>query len=296
MYQIFFSSYFHQSYPFFDKTQLILWTCFLFFVGLCVGSFLNVCIWRIPRNESIIFPPSHCPNCNYEIAWYENIPVISWLLLKGRCRKCASPISPRYIIVEIITGVLFLGVWFKILSFNMPFKFFIPLLVSSLAVTVLALLTAFIDYEHLIIPNKITYPVILGGIAAAPFFNYMWGCSTPWKALTAVCASVSICIVILFTLAFIGKLIFKKDAFGWGDIKYMAAVSAAFGPVAAFFILFAASLIGAFAGIVMIILKRKKFTGLLPFGVCLAIASYLWIIWGREAVELYWSMTAFDKY
>jgi leader peptidase (prepilin peptidase)/N-methyltransferase len=296
MYQLFFSSFYYQSSPFFDKTQLWLWSVFIFFVGLCIGSFLNVCIWRIPRNESIVFPPSHCPKCDYEIAWYENIPILSWIALRGRCRRCGNPISSRYIIVEMITGLLFMGVWFKLLSIQLPLKFFVPLLVASFAITILALLTAFIDYEHLIIPNKITYPVILGGIAAAPFFSKMWGCGNYWKALTAVCASISICVVILFFLAFVGKLIFKKDAFGWGDIKYMAAVSAAFGPVAAFFILFAASIFGAFAGLCLIILKRKKFTGLLPFGVCLAFASYLWILWGKEAVDLYWSLTSFEKF
>jgi len=296
MFQIFFSDYFHQVPPFFENMQLYLWSGFIFFTGLCVGSFLNVCIWRIPRNESIVFPASHCPKCDYEIAWFENIPVVSWLLLRGRCRKCKNTISPRYIIVEIFTALLFMGVWFRLLSFQIPLDAFTPLLITSFAVTILALLTAFIDYEHFIIPNKITYPVILAGIVAAPFFPHLWGCGNNWKALTLACVSVSVCSLILFVLAFIGKLIFRKEAFGWGDIKYMAAISAAFGPVAAFFILFSASVLGAFAGVFLIVLKRKTFTGLLPFGVFLALASYLWIMCGKEIVEWYFSISSINGF
>ena len=131
------------------------WTVCVFFFGLCIGSFLNVCIWRLPRNESVISPSSsHCPKCGHELSWFENIPLLSWLCLRGRCRKCGKPITIRYFLVELLTGCLFVGVWFRILSFKLSFMLFLGLLIGSLVVTGLAIATAFIDYEHFIIPNK----------------------------------------------------------------------------------------------------------------------------------------------
>jgi leader peptidase (prepilin peptidase)/N-methyltransferase len=262
---------------------------FVFFTGLCVGSFLNVCIWRIPQNESIIFPPSHCPKCNNELSWFENIPLLSWICLRGRCRNCSNPISVRYILVELLTGLLFLGVWYRVLDFNLSFYNFIGLLCACLCITVLAVLTAFIDYEHFIIPNKITYPVLLLGLGAAPFFPELWGIGikNPWTTLGVACASISVCAGLLVVLSSIGKFIFKRDVLGWGDIKYIAAVAAVFGPISTFFILFVASVLGAVSGLLLIALKKKKLRSSIPFGVSLAIASYLWILRGNEIVRWY---------
>lgn len=271
----------------FENVDLIAWTTFIFVLGANIGSFLNVCIWRIPRNKSIVFPSSHCPKCNHELPWYENLPLISWLCLKGRCRKCKNPISIRYLIVELLTGVLFLGVWFRILSFALPLDLFIGLFFGSIVITLLAILTAFIDYEHFIIPNKITYPVLLYGLATAPLFPGLWPGESRWEAFAAACASVTVCGGALALLAIIGKKIFKKDALGWGDVKYIAALAAVLGPFACFFTLFAGSILGACYGLVLVIAKKKKLKSAIPFGVCLAIGTYLWIICGVETVRAY---------
>ena len=288
MFQIFFSSCMKYQVPW-DSPLLAFWMVFVFFMGLCVGSFLNVCIWRIPRNESIVFPPSHCPKCDHELSWFENIPLLSWVFLRGKCRNCSNPITIRYFLVELLTGFLFLGVWYRVLDFNLSYYNFLGLLCASLTVTVLAILTAFIDYEHFIIPNKITYPVLLMGLGAAPFFPQLWGVANenPWLTLGVACASVSLCAGSLLILSVIGKLIFKKDVLGWGDIKYIAAVAAVFGPIATVFILFFGSLLGAVSGLFLIIVKKKKLKSSIPFGVSLAIASYFWILYGNEIVHWY---------
>lgn len=262
-------------------------TFFVFFLGLCVGSFLNVCIWRIPRDESIVFPPSHCPKCDHELSWFENIPLLSWLCLKGRCRKCGNPITIRYFLVELLTGILFLGVWFRILSFNLPFYLFLGLLLGSFVVTVLAIVSAFIDFEHFIIPNKITYPVLIYGLISAAVFPGLWPGEGRCQAFASACASITVCGGILAVLSIIGKKLFKKDALGWGDVKYVSAQAAVLGPLSCFFTLFAGAIIGAVSGMIFIIIKKKKLRTPIPFGVCLAIGTYLWILCGLEAVKAY---------
>lgn len=271
----------------FNDSLIPAWSVFIFVFGLCVGSFLNVCIWRIPRDESIVSPGSHCPKCNHELTWFENIPLLSWLCLRGRCRKCKNPITVRYFLVEFLTGMLFLGVWFRMLALHLQFSAFIGLLIGSLVVTVLAVLTAFIDFEHYIIPNKITYPTFFIGLLLALIFPELWLTYSRWKALSLSCASVLVCGGILAIFAIVGKRIFKKDALGWGDVKYIIALAAVLGPIACFFTLLTASIIGAVSGILLIIIKKKKLKSPIPFGVCLAVGTYLWIIAGKEAVVIY---------
>jgi leader peptidase (prepilin peptidase)/N-methyltransferase len=260
-------------------------------LGLCVGSFLNVCIWRIPRGESVVSPPSHCPGCDREIRWYENIPLLSWLVLRGKCSGCGKPISIRYFFVELLTGIMFLSVWFR--AIQLGYSLYDKNIVHYLAVTFIAvvfvILTAFIDWEHRIIPNKITYPVLLAGIASAALFPDLWprAGGSRWLACSFACASSAVWGIILALFAYAGKMIFKKDALGWGDVKYMAAAAALFGPVGAFFILFTGSLAGSAAGIALVAFKKGKMKTGIPFGPFLAAATYLWILCGNEAVRAY---------
>ena len=277
--------------PLFNESLIPIWTVFLFVFGLCVGSFLNVCIWRLPRNESIVSPGSHCPKCDHELSWYENLPLLSWLCLRGRCRKCRNPITIRYFLVELLTGILFLGVWYRVLSLHFSFNIFLGFLSACLVVTILTILTAFIDYEHFIIPNKITYPVLIYGLIAAPVFPGLWPGESRWQSFALACASVTVCGGELVIMAIIGKKIFKQDALGWGDVKYIAALAAVLGPFACFFTLLTGSIIGAGAGLVFIIAKKKKLRSPIPFGVCLAIGTYLWIICGFEALKIYLSFS-----
>ena len=135
-------------------------TLFIFLTGLCIGSFLNVCIWRIPREESIVFPASHCPVCNHPIAPWDNIPILSWLLLKGQCRHCHAPISFRYFFVELLTGALFTGLWLVHgWSIQTPVYLFY---------TAALILGTFVDFDHLILPDRVT----LGGMIAGPLLSF----------------------------------------------------------------------------------------------------------------------------
>src|SRR5258705_1954156 len=132
------------------------WSLVFFVLGCIVGSFLNVCIYRMPLGESIVSPPSHCPHCKYSIPWFLNIPVVTWLYLGGKCANCRAPISPRYFLVELLTGILFLCSWLVTGAGS-------PLLALVYCVFVSGLIVAtFIDFEHFIIPDEIT----LGGVAA----------------------------------------------------------------------------------------------------------------------------------
>ena len=133
---------------------------FVFLAGLCIGSFLNVCIWRIPRDESIAWPGSHCPACNHALAPWDNIPLLSWLILNGKCRHCHAPISPRYFVVELLTGALFAGLWFI-----HGWSLFTPVYAFFTAALILG---TFVDFDHLILPDRVT----LGGMVAGLVLSF----------------------------------------------------------------------------------------------------------------------------
>ena len=144
------------------------WSLSFFVLGCIVGSFLNVCIHRMPRGLSIISPPSHCPHCKYSIPWYLNVPLVTWLVLRGRCKNCGAPISPRYFIVELLTGFAFLGCWLKFGSVAHPLASIPLALVYGVFIAGLIAAT-FIDFEHFIIPDEITF----GGIAVGLLVSFL---------------------------------------------------------------------------------------------------------------------------
>src|ERR1043165_796497 len=139
------------------------WSLVFFDFGCIVGSFLNVCIYRMPRNESVVSPPSHCPHCNYSIPWYLNIPLFTWLYLRARCAHCKAPISARYFLVELLTGLLFLGAWLSAGRTSPGAALAYCVLVSGL------IAATFIDFEHFIIPDEITF----GGMAVGFVFSFL---------------------------------------------------------------------------------------------------------------------------
>jgi len=140
------------------------WTVTFFIFGCIVGSFLNVCIYRLPRGENIIFPPSHCPHCNYHIPWYLNIPLVTWLYLRGRCAHCGAPISARYFIVELLTGLLFALSWLCVGASSLALALIYCLVIGAL------IISSFIDLERFLIPNSIT----LGGIGAGFLLSFLF--------------------------------------------------------------------------------------------------------------------------
>src|SRR5215469_11458662 len=151
-----------------DAAPFHLWSVSFFVLGCMVGSFLNVCIYRMPAGMSIIMPPSHCPHCKYSIPWYLNVPLVTWLVLRGRCKNCGAPISARYFLVELLTGVSFLCSWLKFGSHVHPLSSIPLALVYAIFLAGLIVAT-FIDFEHLIIPDEITF----GGIAIGLLLSFL---------------------------------------------------------------------------------------------------------------------------
>ncbi len=152
------------------QNHYIFFGAWVFVFGACIGSFLNVVIWRLPREESIVHVPSHCPKCNKDIRWFENIPILSWLALRGRCSKCRAPISPRYIFVEALTGFLFIAVWFRAWQIwrVAPHRAWPPSMIFAYLFLVAALMAiSFIDIDHRIVPNEITYFGVAVGLVTA---------------------------------------------------------------------------------------------------------------------------------
>jgi len=205
---------------------------------------------------------------------------------------------------------MFLSVWEKahflgmiyiaalaegIYSIRVPNPLFIPFMVSSLVIVIFVILTAFIDWDHRIIPDKITYPVIFYGIVTAGLFPGLWPYAkgSAWKALALSCASITLCAGLMAIFAIIGKKVFKKDALGWGDVKYIAAVAAVLGPWACFFTIFAGSIIGSIVGLTLIAMKKGKLKTGIPFGPPLAVGTYLWLLYGYELMIAYSRFTAY---
>jgi leader peptidase (prepilin peptidase) / N-methyltransferase len=241
------------------------------FVGAAVGSFLNVCIRRIPAGESLVLPGSHCPKCRYSIRFYDNIPVISYFALRGKCRNCRETISPQYPLVEFMTAIIALLFFWK---FGLTLK----LLFSFIFICVLIIIT-FIDFDHQIIPDILTLPGIPLFFLAAVF-----AMGVPWLH-----AALGVLIGggILYAIAFGYELITKREGMGGGDIKLLAMIGAFFGWESLFFILFVSSLLGAVVGIAVIMIKGKDMKYAVPFGPFLSLAALAYIFWGDGYMMLF---------
>lgn len=163
-----------------NPEMLATTTVFIFVLGCCIGSFLNVCIWRIPRGESISHPPSHCPVCNDAIPFYLNIPILAWCILRGKCRSCKTPISPRYVIVELMVGLLYLSLWGFVLKTKLPLE----VLPGLLTLAPILVTCSFTDIETHLIPNKLTYFGIVTGLILSGFFPLMQGVESPGVLFT----------------------------------------------------------------------------------------------------------------
>jgi leader peptidase (prepilin peptidase)/N-methyltransferase len=185
------------------------WSLVFFALGCIVGSFLNVCIHRMPLGMSIVTPPSHCPHCKYSIPWWLNIPLVTWLALRGRCKNCGARISPRYFVVELLTGLAFLGCW---LEFGDPAHLYSSMLPALVYAAFLAglICATFIDFEHFIIPDEITFGGVGAGLVASFLLPSLQHANTMWLGLlwSAVGAAAGAGIVQLFR--WMGKLLFGR--------------------------------------------------------------------------------------
>jgi leader peptidase (prepilin peptidase)/N-methyltransferase len=259
---------------------LQLYLDFVVFVfGAVIGSFLNVCIHRLPREQSIVNPPSHCPHCNERVRWFDNIPLVSFLVLRGKCRYCCAAITPRYFVVELLTAVLFLALWW---SYGVTWYALIY------AVLVAGLIAAtFIDFEHYIIPDEITLGGIVLGVLLSGLCPVLHGTTMSGAALLRSLAGAVVGGVTLLVIALAGEKIFKKEAMGMGDVKLLAAIGAFLGWKATLFVVFLSSLLGGVAGLVLVVGKRKEWGSRLPYGPYIALAAVQWLFWGPTAVLWY---------
>jgi leader peptidase (prepilin peptidase)/N-methyltransferase len=210
-------------------------------LGLLLGSFLNVVIARVPQGQSIVRPGSRCPGCGHVLAWFENVPVLSWLFLRGRCSACRAKISPRYLLVEVLTAGLYLAVWAQVEP-GWP-------LVRGLVLVTLLLPLTFIDLEHWILPFSLTLPGIALGVAlAAPLGA---------QALVASLLGGGLAFLFFWALEWLGEKIFQKEALGGGDKYLLALIGAFLGPLALLPVVFFASLQGSLVGLLLLATRGR---------------------------------------
>lgn len=273
-----------------DQSLIILYTA----LGLIIGSFLNVCIYRIPLGKSVVKPRSGCTRCGAQIAFYDNIPVLSYLLLRGKCRSCGAPISIQYPFVEMITGAFFLVCALR-------WQFTPPTYVNSLFLCIIIILI-FTDYHHRILPNILTLPGTLAGILLSSFqisdfYQDILSVklallidSEAARSLLPWIGSVTGAIVGGGMLLVVGmgyQKLRKRQGLGMGDVKMMAMVGAFLGWRLTFLTIFAGSVLGLLAGIYLIAFHKKNLQTKLPFGVFLGIGSGLSLFYGFQFLDWY---------
>jgi leader peptidase (prepilin peptidase)/N-methyltransferase len=244
----------------------------IFLLGLSVGSFLNVCIHRLPRGASLLRPRSRCPKCAYELHWYDNIPLASYLLLLGRCRKCRTRINLRYPIVELLTALVFLGHYWV---FDLSALMVVRLLFACALIVLFA-----IDLEHQILPNVITLP----GIAAGLVFSLAF----PPGVLDAVLGAV-VGAGVLWIIAEAYYRYSGQEGMGGGDVKMLAMVGAFLGWQQVILTLVLSSMAGALIGVALMATRKKGLRYALPFGTFLASAAMLASLTGPRLLDWYMS-------
>lgn len=250
-----------------DTAILSLW---IFFLGASIGSFLNVCIYRIPAGLSIVSPPSRCPQCETKIRWWQNIPIVSWLLLRGKCSNCKEKISVRYLLVETLTGLLFLKIFtmFELHPATLVFWAFAAALVTL----------TFIDLDHQIIPDIISLPGIILGFVTVSLTPLTWSNSI----LGILLGGGS-----LWSIAIIYELLTKNEGMGGGDIKLLAMIGAFLGWKAILPVIFISSCLGTLIGVPLMLRQGASGKLAIPFGPFLSAAALIWFFWGGVLLRWY---------
>jgi leader peptidase (prepilin peptidase)/N-methyltransferase len=253
----------------FDDLLLMFVGVFLF--GAIVGSFLNVCIYRIPLGKSIVVPASHCFKCDTPLRWYHNVPILSFLFLRGRCAFCGAPFSWRYPAVEALNGALYCLVFYYA-------RFSLVTLVLFLFVSALVVVT-FIDYDHQIIPDVITLPGIPIG--------FICSFAIPWVSWQDSLIGILVGGGSLFAVALIYELITKKEGMGGGDIKLLAMIGAFCGWRFILPVIFLSSLLGSLIGIPIMLMGKGDSKMAIPFGPFLVTGTLIYLFWGEVLIRWY---------
>ncbi|MDX8411247.1 MAG: prepilin peptidase [Mariprofundaceae bacterium] len=243
-------------------------------LGLLVGSFSNVCVHRLPRGASVVSPGSHCPKCGQAVAWFDNIPLLSYFILRGRCRHCASPITLRYPVLEALMGLSWAALaWYYGLQ---------PVLAMAIVFITLLWILTLIDLETFLLPDVLTLPGIVIGLGFSFWFGY--GIDS---LIGAACGYG-----VLWAVARLFLLLTGREGMGYGDFKLLAMLGAFLGWQALPFIILVSSLVGAIVGSLYLLMARKEARTEIPFGPYLAAAGVLYLLWGPQAIRWYIDMVA----
>ena len=243
----------------------------IFIVGLLLGSFFNVCIYRIPREESIAFPPSHCTSCGTQLKWLDLIPLFSWIFLRGRCRTCKTRISFQYPLVELVTGLLYLLLFLKF-GFSGSF-------ISYIILTSILIITTGIDIEHQIIPNGLVLIGVIAGIILI-----IAGFSVHWKdGLIGLLVGGGTFLIV----ALLSVWILKKEGMGGGDVKLMGMIGLILGWKLTALSILLSIYAGGLIGGLLLLLKIKKRGDAIPYGPFIAVGTLVSIFYGNELIVWY---------
>ncbi|MGD0659545.1 MAG: prepilin peptidase [Syntrophorhabdales bacterium] len=263
--------------------DMLLLEIFSFILGAIVGSFLNVCIFRIPREKSIVRPGSSCPGCSSPIRFYDNIPLMSYLVLRGKCRKCGEPISIRYPAVELLTALFFAGIaWRFGLSVDAA---------AALVFACILVVISFIDLEFQIIPDifslgGLVLGLLLSFLRTTPFFGQEL--LVPFGSLPAILQSLLGVLLgggILYAIARLYEVVRKAEGMGGGDIKLLAMIGAFCGITGVVFSLVAGSIVGALVGLPLMLIKGQGTKYAVPFGPFLSLGALLYVFAGDTLIN-----------
>jgi leader peptidase (prepilin peptidase)/N-methyltransferase len=260
-------------------------------LGAIIGSFLNVVIHRVPREESIAFPASHCPSCGTAIRPYDNIPVVSWAVLRGRCRSCRAPISARYPAVELLTAVLFALTFVLHSGFTLSLPFDLAFVAALVALV-------FIDAEHMILPNVITYPgaglavvarVVVPNLSGVGVFANAHGDVPAWAfSLGGAVLGALVGGGFLWLVGWLWERARGVEAMGLGDVKMMFMVGAYLGWPLTLLTIFVGVLTGSVAGVAAMLGRGERdMQMLLPFGIFLGIGALVSLLFGTQIIDWY---------
>jgi leader peptidase (prepilin peptidase)/N-methyltransferase len=241
-------------------------TGFVFILGLLWGSFGNVVIYRLPEKLSVVTPRSRCPKCLTQIAWYDNIPVLSWLILRGRCRACGAGISVRYPLVELLTGIVFAAIFNKYGYQWITLEY----LIFAWSLIVVSM----IDLDHMILPDVFTLSGIVIGLVGAAV--------NPERSFSEALIGVLVGGGFLWAIAYFYLLLRKEEGMGGGDIKLLAWMGAVLGWTSIPFIVLVSSVLGSLVGLVLAMRSKAGLKSVIPFGPYLALAALLFILDGKQ--------------
>ena len=249
-------------------------TILILIYGLIIGSFLNVCIYRIPREESIAFPASHCPSCSHKLKWYDNIPLFSYLILRGKCRYCNVKISPQYPIVETLNAIIYLMLFFY-------FNSFIDFIFYALISSVLIVITS-IDLKEMIIPDILVIIILILSVLHKVLNYFVYGISP------GILSSLGG--LIIAGGIFLAIVIFSRGGMGDGDVTLIAALGFILGVKYILLTIFLSFILGAIISVVLLATKIKTRKDPIPFGPFIILSFFIVLLYGKELIDIYWGI------